>query len=124
MAALSATTKRILRLRDGSTLGLWRERDTGGANESQHKKMKPRGRTAVNPSKTMHLTRPLTPLHRRPRRPSGTRAKSAVSPGRERNKRANVSQDAATYNCECGYVFTAAVTTSVGCPHCGSPQAW
>jgi hypothetical protein len=24
----------------------------------------------------------------------------------------------------CGYAFTAAVTTSVGCPHCGSEQAW
>jgi hypothetical protein len=48
----------------------------------------------------------------------------AVSPGRERNKRANVSEDAATYSCSCGYVFKAAVTTSVGCPHCGSAQAW
>jgi hypothetical protein len=43
---------------------------------------------------------------------------------RERNKRANVSQDAALYSCSCGYVFTAAVTTSVGCPHCGTSQAW
>jgi hypothetical protein len=47
-----------------------------------------------------------------------------VSPGRERNKRANVSQDAATYSCSCGFIFKAAVTTSVGCPHCGSSQAW
>ena len=43
---------------------------------------------------------------------------------RERNKRANVSQDAALYSCACGYVFKAAVTTSVGCPHCGTDQAW
>ena len=30
----------------------------------------------------------------------------------------------ALYACACGYVFKAAVTTSVGCPHCGSAQAW
>jgi predicted Zn-ribbon and HTH transcriptional regulator len=47
-----------------------------------------------------------------------------VTPGRERNKRANVSEDAALYSCQCGYVFKAEVTTSVGCPHCGSAQAW
>ena len=72
----------------------------------------------------MQLTRPLT----LPRRRALTRRRSApsgaASPGRERNKRANVSQDAALYSCPCGYVFKAAVTTSVGCPHCGSAQAW
>ncbi len=72
----------------------------------------------------MHLTRPITPLRRRSRRPSGSRRSTAVSPARERNKRANVSEDAALYSCECGYVFKAAVTTDVGCPHCGSAQAW
>ena len=72
----------------------------------------------------MHLTHPLTPLRRRSRRGSGQRRSAEVSAGRERNKRANVSEDAALYNCECGYVFKAAVTTSVGCPHCGSAQAW
>jgi Zn finger protein HypA/HybF involved in hydrogenase expression len=51
-------------------------------------------------------------------------ARHAAAPARERNQRANISQDAATYSCECGYVFTAAVTTSVGCPHCGTDQAW
>jgi hypothetical protein len=51
-------------------------------------------------------------------------ARHAAAPARERNQRANVSQDAATYACECGYIFTAAVTTSVGCPHCGTDQAW
>ena len=32
--------------------------------------------------------------------------------------------DHATYACTCGYVFDAAVTTSVACPHCGTGQAW
>jgi hypothetical protein len=72
----------------------------------------------------MQLTRPLTLPRRRPSRGSGSRAQGTASPGRERNKRANVSQDAATYSCSCGYIFKAAVTTSVGCPHCGSSQAW
>jgi hypothetical protein len=72
----------------------------------------------------MHLTRPLPLSQRRPLRAIKRRSQSAVSPGRERNKRANVSEDAALYSCSCGYVFKAAVTTSVGCPHCGSAQAW
>ncbi|MGA2163890.1 MAG: hypothetical protein ABSH36_05410 [Solirubrobacteraceae bacterium] len=32
--------------------------------------------------------------------------------------------DLACYACQCGYVFTAAVSTTVECPHCGTPQAW
>ncbi len=37
---------------------------------------------------------------------------------------AGPSQDSALYNCGCGFVFEAAVTTSVDCPHCGGHQAW
>jgi hypothetical protein len=33
-------------------------------------------------------------------------------------------QDEATYRCGCGYVFGAAVSTSVACPYCGDAQAW
>jgi hypothetical protein len=32
--------------------------------------------------------------------------------------------DRASYACQCGYVFAAAVTTTVECPHCGGSQAW
>ncbi|HEY7830375.1 MAG TPA: hypothetical protein VIC06_07405 [Solirubrobacteraceae bacterium] len=32
--------------------------------------------------------------------------------------------DMASYGCLCGFVFAAAVSTSVECPHCGAPQAW
>jgi hypothetical protein len=32
--------------------------------------------------------------------------------------------DLACYACQCGYVFAAAVSTTVQCPHCGAPQAW
>ena len=68
----------------------------------------------------MQLTRQQTRSRRRPTR----RTRPTAAPARERNQRANVSQDAALYTCSCGYVFKAAVTTSVGCPHCGTAQAW
>ncbi len=32
--------------------------------------------------------------------------------------------DTASYTCECGLVFSAAVSTTVRCPHCGAQQAW
>ena len=70
----------------------------------------------------MQITSPLTLPRRRASREA--RATSHGQPGRERNQRANVNQDAALYSCACGYVFKAAVTTAVGCPHCGCAQAW
>jgi hypothetical protein len=33
-------------------------------------------------------------------------------------------EDAALYRCHCGHSFTAAVTTCVACPSCGTGQAW
>ena len=39
-------------------------------------------------------------------------------------RRAAVCDDKAFYACSCGYAFTASVSTTVGCPHCGSTQAW
>ena len=33
-------------------------------------------------------------------------------------------EDAALYRCHCGTGFTAAVTTCVVCPSCGTGQAW
>ena len=41
-----------------------------------------------------------------------------------RRREAGGMQDEAVYACECGFVFHAPVSTSVGCPHCGGPQAW
>jgi hypothetical protein len=35
-----------------------------------------------------------------------------------------LTKDRAFYSCSCGYAWTTAVTTSVGCPHCGTEQAW
>jgi hypothetical protein len=74
----------------------------------------------------MHLARPLTLPKRRTRHLHAVASPppSAVSRARERNQRANLSQDAATYSCGCGYVFIAPVSTTVDCPHCGADQAW
>jgi hypothetical protein len=64
---------------------------------------------------------------RRRRQTAGT---PAVRPGRfddsspGRRRLHGPTQDTAVYNCRCGFVFEAAVSTSVGCPHCGGGQAW
>ena len=72
----------------------------------------------------MHLSPPITLPKRRSRSRRSSHVRPTVSPARERNQRANISEDAALYSCGCGYVFKAPVTTSVGCPHCGTDQAW
>jgi hypothetical protein len=39
-------------------------------------------------------------------------------------RRGGGPEDRALYSCMCGYAFTAKVSTSVDCPHCGTEQAW
>ena len=68
---------------------------------------------------TAHLpfrrTRPAAPsTERREHVPTRTQAA----------RRGAGCDDKAFYACSCGYAFTAAVSTTVGCPHCGSTQAW
>jgi hypothetical protein len=41
-----------------------------------------------------------------------------------RERAAGGPEDLAAYRCDCGYVFEAPVSTTVGCPHCGGAQAW
>jgi hypothetical protein len=41
-----------------------------------------------------------------------------------RAKRSGGPEDRALYECGCGHMFKAEVSTSVGCPHCGTCQAW
>jgi hypothetical protein len=45
-------------------------------------------------------------------------------PAVERVRDAGGPLDRASYVCGCGYVFNAAVSTTVACPHCGADQAW
>ena len=53
-----------------------------------------------------------------------------VTPGKnwdleaERVREAGGPVDLASYICCCGYLFSAAVSTTVACPHCGADQAW
>lgn len=42
----------------------------------------------------------------------------------ERVREAGGPVDRASYSCACGYLFSANVSTSVSCPHCGAEQAW
>jgi hypothetical protein len=51
-----------------------------------------------------------------------TRENQGGESGGQQGRR--LSNDRALYNCQCGYVFEAPVSTSVGCPHCGCTQAW
>jgi rubrerythrin len=42
----------------------------------------------------------------------------------ERVREAGGPVDLASYVCGCGYIFSAAVSTTVVCPNCGVDQAW
>jgi hypothetical protein len=73
----------------------------------------------------MQLTAPLPSLRRRDRGASHSgRARHAVLQTQARAKRSGGPEDNALYSCSCGYAFKAPVSTSVGCPHCGTSQAW
>jgi predicted Zn-ribbon and HTH transcriptional regulator len=77
----------------------------------------------------MQLTQRITIRTERPARGKRRRVvrdaarKASPSPTRDQ-ARVGPPQDRATYNCSCGYIFVSDVTTSVGCPHCGSELAW
>ena len=76
----------------------------------------------------MQLTTRL-PKRRGSSRPSRT-ARPASRPAtletaeRRDARRGGGPEDTALYSCACGFAFKASVTTSVGCPHCGTEQAW
>jgi hypothetical protein len=42
----------------------------------------------------------------------------------ERHRQAGGPEDRALYRCACGHAFQAEVSSSVGCPRCGTAQAW
>jgi hypothetical protein len=47
-----------------------------------------------------------------------------VDAAAERVREAGGPLDRAAYSCGCGYQFSAPVSTTVSCPHCGAGQAW
>jgi hypothetical protein len=78
---------------------------------------------------TVMRTGLLHPLARRKRRRSHHHERqlpAAHTPDLavERVRRAGGPVDRASYTCGCGYMFLAAVSTTVACPHCKAPQAW
>jgi hypothetical protein len=78
------------------------------------------------------LNRPEAGVHRRWRPSRGAHPVmrrdrglgTAVQAETPRVHEGGPPQDQALYNCQCGYVFEAPVSTSVDCPHCGGTQAW
>ena len=67
------------------------------------------------------------PKRRSPRPTEPRTPKPAARPdasGTRDARRGDGPQDRALYTCMCGFAFTAKVTTSVDCPHCGTEQAW
>jgi len=73
---------------------------------------------------TRHPSRIRPQLVRSVKRVSGTSRKRSVAPHHVREREAGGPEDRALYQCSCGYVFEASVSTTVGCPHCGDAQAW
>jgi hypothetical protein len=68
---------------------------------------------------------------RRRRRGRATRAEparepisGARDPAAKRVREAGGPVDQASYSCQCGCLFSADVSTTVTCPHCGAGQAW
>jgi len=71
----------------------------------------------------MQLTERIRSRVERPARTKRQHSRHRTRPTRDQ-ARVGAPEDRATYKCGCGYVFVAEVTTSVGCPHCGSELAW
>jgi len=92
-----------------------------------------RQRAAASPSR-----RTSGPVHGRSERPQEPAPQDATAPTpsdlqrhyadldleAQRAREAGGPLDRALYSCSCGYVFDAAVSTTVSCPHCGAEQAW
>jgi hypothetical protein len=56
--------------------------------------------------------------------PQAEQISRPCDPAVQRVREAGGPVDQAFYTCQCGYLFRAAVSTTVNCPHCGSDQAW
>jgi hypothetical protein len=64
------------------------------------------------------------PRRRASSRPASARAGATQGSPTVAQRRVGPPEDYATYSCACGFIFEAPVTTTVGCPHCGSQLAW
>lgn len=79
----------------------------------------------VRPKRNPITRRPDRSAHPVPRTTSAPAPEVIDDHPHERRARESGGPiDNAQYNCSCGMVFQAPVSTSVGCPHCGAGQAW
>jgi hypothetical protein len=80
----------------------------------------------VAPSVKTIRTRPET--RRGPTRRRSVAARPAADVGvlaaEQRLRSSGGPDDRARYHCACGLAFLAPVSTTVGCPHCGTRQSW
>ncbi|HSZ04647.1 MAG TPA: hypothetical protein VK778_05525 [Solirubrobacteraceae bacterium] len=58
------------------------------------------------------------------REPISETISGACDPAAQRVREAGGPIDQASYSCQCGCLFSADVSTTVTCPHCGTDQAW
>jgi hypothetical protein len=80
-------------------------------NEARERRHGPARRAAARRAKR----RPVEPPPRPQPAPTSELARARMGGG---------PIDRASYGCGCGYQFSADVSTSVCCPHCGATQAW
>lgn len=79
----------------------------------------------VRPKRTLITRRPDRSAHPVPRMtPAPPPPAPPVHPHQQRARQSGGPDDNAHYSCACGMSFTAAVSTSVACPNCGTGQAW
>ena len=79
----------------------------------------------VRPKRSLITRRPDRSAHPLPRvTPAPAPPVADDHPHERRARESGGPIDNASYNCSCGMVFSAPVSTSVACPHCGTGQAW
>jgi hypothetical protein len=84
-----------------------------------------RGMRATLPHSLRERRRPRADQHRRSSiRPAASAPARVADLAVARVRSAGGPLDEASYACACGFVFRAAVSTTVACPHCHATQAW
>ena len=78
----------------------------------------------VRPKRSLITRRLDRSVHPAQRTPEAVEPTPEGHPMQRRAKQSGGPIDNAQYRCGCGYIFHAAVSTSVACPHCGTSQAW